>query len=130
MARARGRRPFQPVLYLAMGWIAMWIMDLRFVVQMILKSAQAELPELWVRPPAAVPPTCRARPGAPVPGLRAFAGGAGGGRGRAAQACEDVRMLRSLGLVIFSCDPGRRVWNTLLGPVAQPEFRGALWTLP
>lgn len=72
MARARGRRPFQPVLYLAMGWIAMWIMDLRFVVQMILKSAQAELPELWVRPQAAVPPTCRALHGAPVPDLRAY----------------------------------------------------------
>lgn len=130
MARARGRRPFQPVLYLAMGWIAMWIMDLRFVVQMILKSAQAELPELWVRPQAAVPPTCRALHGAPVPDLRAYKRDAAGVHVQTTQACEDVRMLRSLGLVIFSCDPGRRVWNTLLGPVAQPEFRGALWTLP
>jgi hypothetical protein len=31
--------------------------------------------------------------------------------------------------VIISCDPGRKEWNTVLGPLRNPEPHGSLWLL-
>ncbi|TFK28094.1 arylesterase [Coprinopsis marcescibilis] len=30
-------------------------------------------------------------------------------------------------LVLFSCDPNRKSWNTVMGPLRDPNPRGALW---
>lgn len=42
--------------------------------------------------------------------------------------CEDVELVPSLGVALISCDPGRALWNTVMGPLSEPEPRGALWT--
>lgn len=31
--------------------------------------------------------------------------------------------------VLLSCDPGRKSWNTVMGPLRDPDPRGALWVL-
>lgn len=33
-------------------------------------------------------------------------------------------------LLILSCDPGRKEWNTVMGPLKSPDPRGALWVYP
>ncbi|GAA5847369.1 hypothetical protein JCM9279_000259 [Rhodotorula babjevae] len=48
--------------------------------------------------------------------------------------CEDAVHLPALGgadaLVLVSCDPGRKRWNTVLGPLADPHAaQGALWVV-
>ncbi|KAI9512023.1 hypothetical protein F5148DRAFT_1165697 [Russula earlei] len=30
-------------------------------------------------------------------------------------------------VLLLSCDPSRRGWNTVMGPMLEPSFRGALW---
>ncbi|WFD28825.1 hypothetical protein MNAN1_003840 [Malassezia nana] len=52
-----------------------------------------------------------------------------GARGQVPTACEDARLLPSLGMMLLSCDPGRFQWNTFMGPLADPTPRGALWVL-
>lgn len=52
-----------------------------------------------------------------------------GTRGQVPTACEDARLLPSLGMTLLSCDPGRIQWNTFMGPLADPTPRGALWVL-
>ncbi|KAL5634623.1 hypothetical protein ACGC1H_002612 [Rhizoctonia solani] len=42
--------------------------------------------------------------------------------------CEDGLVLAP-GIAIFSCDPGRRDWNTVIGPMLEPGRRGGLWAL-
>jgi hypothetical protein len=32
--------------------------------------------------------------------------------------------------VLLSCDPGRLAWNTIMGPLLDPEPRGGLWVVP
>lgn len=44
--------------------------------------------------------------------------------------CEDAAPLPGGGAALLSCDPGRRRWNTVMGPLEEPEPRGALWVLP
>ncbi|KAI0049737.1 hypothetical protein FA95DRAFT_1556417 [Auriscalpium vulgare] len=49
--------------------------------------------------------------------------------------CEDARFWDRLDaqgavaarLIIIACDPGRLAWNTVMGPLANPDPRGALW---
>ncbi|EIM91269.1 uncharacterized protein STEHIDRAFT_128208 [Stereum hirsutum FP-91666 SS1] len=33
-------------------------------------------------------------------------------------------------LLILSCDPGRKQWNTVMGPLKNPDPHGALWVYP
>lgn len=33
-------------------------------------------------------------------------------------------------LLILSCDPGRKEWNSVLGPLKNPDPHGALWVYP
>ncbi|CAE6455362.1 unnamed protein product, partial [Rhizoctonia solani] len=42
--------------------------------------------------------------------------------------CEDGRIYAP-GIAIFSCDPGRYEWNTVMGPMLNPGRRGSLWAL-
>ncbi|KAG8690380.1 hypothetical protein FRC11_012013 [Ceratobasidium sp. 423] len=42
--------------------------------------------------------------------------------------CEDGRIYAP-GIAIFSCDPGRHEWNTVMGPMLNPGRRGSLWAL-
>ncbi|KDN48608.1 hypothetical protein RSAG8_02595, partial [Rhizoctonia solani AG-8 WAC10335] len=42
--------------------------------------------------------------------------------------CEDGLVLAP-GIAIFSCDPGRHDWNTVVGPMLEPGRRGSLWAL-
>lgn len=43
--------------------------------------------------------------------------------------CEDGEMLSGSadGWALFSCDNSRGRWNTVMGPLADPTHRGALW---
>ncbi|KAG0149833.1 hypothetical protein CROQUDRAFT_668950 [Cronartium quercuum f. sp. fusiforme G11] len=41
--------------------------------------------------------------------------------------CEDIVHWESASLVIASCDPGRRDWNTVMGPLRNPNPRGKLY---
>lgn len=41
--------------------------------------------------------------------------------------CEDAELVPSHGVVLLTCDPGRHEWNTVMGPLANPDPRGALW---
>ncbi|KAM0753936.1 hypothetical protein T439DRAFT_298378 [Meredithblackwellia eburnea MCA 4105] len=51
--------------------------------------------------------------------------------------CEDATewdIQRSQGqgkktLVLLSCDPGRKEWNTVMGPLTDPNPRGVLWVM-
>ncbi|KAF7986409.1 hypothetical protein HWV62_31135 [Athelia sp. TMB] len=50
------------------------------------------------------------------------------------ESCEDAVFWDHIGggallkrLVVVSCDPGRRSWNTVMGPLRDPEPRGGLW---
>lgn len=40
--------------------------------------------------------------------------------------CEDG-LVAAPGIAIFSCDPGRYEWNTVMGPMQDPDPRGGLW---
>ncbi|CAE6531291.1 unnamed protein product [Rhizoctonia solani] len=42
--------------------------------------------------------------------------------------CEDG-LVYAPGIAIFSCDPGRHEWNTVMGPMRNPDPRGSLWAL-
>ncbi|QRV74992.1 arylesterase domain-containing protein [Ceratobasidium sp. AG-Ba] len=42
--------------------------------------------------------------------------------------CEDGVVV-SPGISIFSCDPGRLKWNTVMGPMIDPNPRGGLWAV-
>ncbi|KAJ1307875.1 hypothetical protein OPQ81_001955 [Rhizoctonia solani] len=42
--------------------------------------------------------------------------------------CEDGLIIAP-GVAIFSCDPGRHEWNTVVGPMLEPGRRGSLWAL-
>ncbi|CAE6408833.1 unnamed protein product [Rhizoctonia solani] len=42
--------------------------------------------------------------------------------------CEDGLVLVP-GISIFSCDPNRHEWNTVMGPMLDPSRRGRLWAL-
>ncbi|KAH7341442.1 hypothetical protein B0J17DRAFT_646562 [Rhizoctonia solani] len=42
--------------------------------------------------------------------------------------CEDGLILAP-GIAIFSCDPGRHDWNTVMGPMLNPGRRGSIWAL-
>ncbi|CAE6415722.1 unnamed protein product [Rhizoctonia solani] len=42
--------------------------------------------------------------------------------------CEDGLVLAP-GISIFSCDPNRHEWNTVMGPMLDPSRRGKLWAL-
>ncbi|KAJ1307873.1 hypothetical protein OPQ81_001953 [Rhizoctonia solani] len=42
--------------------------------------------------------------------------------------CEDGHIFAP-GIAIFSCDPGRHEWNTVMGPMLNPDPRGNLWAL-
>ncbi|VDC04435.1 unnamed protein product [Peniophora sp. CBMAI 1063] len=46
-------------------------------------------------------------------------------------SCEDGRFWENTDTgerrLLLSCDPGRRGWNTVLGPLRDPTPRGALW---
>lgn len=50
-------------------------------------------------------------------------------RGQDLAFCEDGEMLRGSadGWALFSCDNSRGRWNTVMGPLADPTHRGALW---
>ncbi|PWN41727.1 hypothetical protein IE81DRAFT_157565 [Ceraceosorus guamensis] len=48
--------------------------------------------------------------------------------------CEDVLFLEGLDhegdvtpLLLATCDPGRGEWNTVMGPLKEPQPRGGLW---
>lgn len=44
--------------------------------------------------------------------------------------CEDAIHLPRSDLVLLSCDPGRKRWNTVMGPLADPHAaQGALWVV-
>ncbi|KAG8749817.1 hypothetical protein FRC12_013208 [Ceratobasidium sp. 428] len=42
--------------------------------------------------------------------------------------CEDGTTVAP-GVAIFSCDPGRLKWNTIMGPMIDPNPRGGLWAV-
>ncbi|GAB1523103.1 hypothetical protein RhiTH_006233 [Rhizoctonia solani] len=42
--------------------------------------------------------------------------------------CEDGLVLAP-GVSVFSCDPNRHEWNTVMGPMLDPSHRGSLWAL-
>ncbi|CAE6425593.1 unnamed protein product [Rhizoctonia solani] len=42
--------------------------------------------------------------------------------------CEDG-LVYAPGISVFSCDPGRHEWNTVMGPMRNPSPRGGLWAL-
>ncbi|CAE6447159.1 unnamed protein product [Rhizoctonia solani] len=42
--------------------------------------------------------------------------------------CEDG-LVYAPGIAMFSCDPGRHEWNTVMGPMLKPDPRGSLWAL-
>ncbi|CAE6414348.1 unnamed protein product [Rhizoctonia solani] len=42
--------------------------------------------------------------------------------------CEDG-LVYAPGIAVFSCDPGRHEWNTVMGPMRNPDPRGSLWAL-
>ncbi|KAG8719976.1 hypothetical protein FRC08_001478 [Ceratobasidium sp. 394] len=42
--------------------------------------------------------------------------------------CEDGTTVAP-GVAIFSCDPGRLKWNTVMGPMIDPNPRGGLWAV-
>ncbi|KAF8699300.1 serum paraoxonase arylesterase 2, partial [Rhizoctonia solani] len=42
--------------------------------------------------------------------------------------CEDGLVLAP-GVSVFSCDPNRHEWNTIMGPMLDPSRRGSLWAL-
>lgn len=41
--------------------------------------------------------------------------------------CEHELLFHAEGLAVLSCDPGRHEWNTVMGPLRNPEPRGKLW---
>ncbi|KAF7327707.1 hypothetical protein MKEN_00350200 [Mycena kentingensis (nom. inval.)] len=41
--------------------------------------------------------------------------------------CEDATVWPGTGNVLVSCDAGRKEWNTVMGPLMNPEPHGSLW---
>lgn len=100
---------------------------IKSMYSLVTHSTRALLPAMYVRsdgPDA----QCENIHAPYVPDARAYL--ADPATGRTAQAldyCEDVKIVESLGLVFFSCDPSRVHWNTYMGPLEDPTPRGALW---
>lgn len=41
--------------------------------------------------------------------------------------CEHEIIFEDQGVALLSCDPGRGEWNTVMGPLTNPDPRGKLW---
>lgn len=41
--------------------------------------------------------------------------------------CEHEIIFEEQGVALLSCDPGRGEWNTVMGPLSDPNPRGKLW---
>ncbi|PWZ00630.1 hypothetical protein BCV70DRAFT_98661 [Testicularia cyperi] len=101
---------------LVVGRIAMF-------VPWLIKSLPlgSSMPDLWVRPMNATPgnfaeaglqPRC-GMVEADAPGFR---------------FCEDLEHIPGTSSVLVTCDAERHLWNTVMGPLSDPEPRGTLWT--
>ncbi|WFD04240.1 hypothetical protein MOBT1_002945 [Malassezia obtusa] len=127
-----GARIAQFVVAALVAILALKVYESRNSVMMMHTSARLRFPAFWVRtqPSEMGTPTCRNVHGAYVEDARAFSvDPATGHNAQTTDSCEDVQMSTSLGIAIFSCDPGRMKWNAVVGPLDEPHKRGALWVL-
>ncbi|KAN0063219.1 hypothetical protein ACQY0O_004383 [Thecaphora frezii] len=106
---------------------------------MFMFSPTSGLPEFWVRSAslspvasgegaAEVEPRCwNARTGVDDPYARPAPFSGWDPKRQMTDYCEDVEVVEALGVAVLSCDPSRHGWNTVMGPLANPNPRGALW---
>ena len=101
---------------------------LKTMFVLVTQSAQDVLPDWYIRPAADM--HCTPIESEFVEDAYAYLRDPLTGRpAQTTQSCEDVRLVPSHGIAFLSCDPGRIKWNTFMGPLAHPEYHGALWLL-
>ncbi|WFD32782.1 hypothetical protein MSPP1_003833 [Malassezia sp. CBS 17886] len=117
---------------LVLSWLALSALhEKRFVAHMASESSKPELPDFWLRPQADEAPRCRPLTGELWPDVHAITTHPNDSsvNVQTTRSCEDVKISKTLGIAVLSCDPGRHKWNAVMGTLEEHEPRGALWVM-